>query len=315
MVTDDARGMRSEPRPALHAVLVTYRRPDELARSIRSLTEQTLPVASLVVVDNDGGAADWLDKVRDELPFPLESLVPKENVGPAGGFAHGVDVLLRREGAEDWVVLLDDDDPLPSSRLLEDLVLRRDALLSTGVRIGGIGGKGARFDLRWGRTRPVPKSAVGVYEVDHLHGGYAPIYRLAALRDAGNFRQELFWGFEELDVGLRLNDAGWRLFVDADVLRWLPPTEKLRATSGRPRLLVSVDSFERRYYAHRNLDFIAWERSSALRLRAALALRQVGKPVVNMLVRPRVAAPLLRWNLRARRDARHGNLGRTVSLG
>lgn len=298
----------------MHAVLVTYRRPDDLVRSVSALAEQTALVTTLVVVDNDGSAAGWCDEARTRFPFALEPLLPGDNLGPAGGFARGIEFLLEREPDDDWVVLLDDDDPLPSQDMIQKLTHSRDGLMAAGVRLGGVGGKGGRFCLRRARTLPVPRTASGRYEVDHLHGGYAPMYRLGALREAGNFRPELFWGFEELDMGLRLNDAGWRLFVDVEVLRALPRSGKLVAVGGRPRLLVGEESPARRYYAHRNLTYLATERSSALRLKGSLAVRQLAKPAVSLPLRPRLASTRLRWNLRARRDARLGRMGRTVSL-
>lgn len=306
--------LHSVVEPSLHAVLVTYQRPSELLLCIQSLAAQSHQVASLMIVDNDGSASPSVANLQPEVPFEVEVLAPGDNLGPAGGFAYGINALLDRVSPNDWVLLLDDDDPLPSERMLAALLQRRDALLASGVRLGGIGAKGARFDIERARTRPIPDVASDVYEVDHLHGGYAPIYLLSALQAAGNFRPELFWGREELDIGLRLNDAGWRLFVDVDVLRSLPSTSKLASAHASPRFLVRDESFERRYYAIRNLEFIARERSSSVRLRAALALRELGKPAANLVVRPRLALSLMKWNLRARRDARQGRLGRTVPL-
>jgi GT2 family glycosyltransferase len=47
--------------------------------------------------------------------------------------------------------------------------------------------------------------------VDHLHGGFFPIYKSKALNHMGGFRSEMFFGFEELELGLRLRDNDYLL--------------------------------------------------------------------------------------------------------
>lgn len=293
----------------LGAVLVTYDRPEQLRESILAVGAQTVPLARLVVVDNGMGADDVVDAVRHAVPCPIEVLASRTNDGPAGGFNRGVSALAPTLGPEGWVLLLDDDDPLPSPEVLAHLLATRDRLCGSGIALGGIGMKGARFDRRRIRTVPVRLGRSGVVEVDHLHGGYGPLYRVQALSDAGNFRTELFWGFEELDIGLRLVDAGWRLFMDLDTLNRFGDNPKLAASS-RPQF--RVEGWDpRRYYKLRNLTVIASERASRRHVAVALALRAVAKPLANLLIRPRRAVAALRGNLVAVRDARAGRLGRT----
>ncbi|MDT5013018.1 MAG: rhamnopyranosyl-N-acetylglucosaminyl-diphospho-decaprenol beta,3/1,4-galactofuranosyltransferase [Mycobacterium sp.] len=90
---------------AVCAVLVTYRRPDELAKSLDALSAQTRRPDHLIVVDNDND-----DRVRDLVdgqPVPSTYLGSRRNLGGAGGFALGMLQALAL-GAQ-WVWCADDD--------------------------------------------------------------------------------------------------------------------------------------------------------------------------------------------------------------
>lgn len=100
------------------AVVVTHRRPDDLAKSLDVLTTQTRMVDHLIVVDND---AD--DRVRDLVagqPVPTTYLGSRRNLGGAGGFALGMLHALA-QGA-DWVWLADDDGRPQDAEVLATLL-------------------------------------------------------------------------------------------------------------------------------------------------------------------------------------------------
>ena len=70
------------------AVLVTYRRQDELAKSLDAITAQTRTPDHVIVVDNDND-----ERVRDLVtgqPIPSTYLGSHRNLGGAGGFALGM---------------------------------------------------------------------------------------------------------------------------------------------------------------------------------------------------------------------------------
>jgi rhamnopyranosyl-N-acetylglucosaminyl-diphospho-decaprenol beta-1,3/1,4-galactofuranosyltransferase len=103
---------------SVYAVLVTYRRPDELAKSLDVLTAQTRTPDHLIVVDNDDD-----DRVRDLVagqPIPTTYLGSRRNLGGAGGFALGILHALAR-GA-DWVWLADDDGRPQDTHVLTTLL-------------------------------------------------------------------------------------------------------------------------------------------------------------------------------------------------
>jgi rhamnopyranosyl-N-acetylglucosaminyl-diphospho-decaprenol beta-1,3/1,4-galactofuranosyltransferase len=90
------------------AVVVTHRRPDELAKSLDVVTTQTRMIDHLIVVDNDFGHGG--ERVRDLVagqPVATTYLGSRRNLGGAGGFALGM--LHALALGADWVWLADDD--------------------------------------------------------------------------------------------------------------------------------------------------------------------------------------------------------------
>lgn len=100
------------------AVVVTHRRPDELAKSLDVLTTQTRLPDQLIVVDNGHD-----DRVRDLVagaPIPATYLGSLRNLGGAGGFALGM--LHALAHGADWVWLADDDGHPQDTRVLATLL-------------------------------------------------------------------------------------------------------------------------------------------------------------------------------------------------
>jgi rhamnopyranosyl-N-acetylglucosaminyl-diphospho-decaprenol beta-1,3/1,4-galactofuranosyltransferase len=103
---------------SVYAVVVTHRRPDELAKSLDALSAQTRAPDHLVVVDNDDDA-----RVRDLVngqPIPTTYVGSRRNLGGAGGFALGM--LHALALGADWVWLADDDGRTLDSDVLATLL-------------------------------------------------------------------------------------------------------------------------------------------------------------------------------------------------
>src|ERR1700738_2088926 len=103
---------------SVYAVVVTHRRPDELAKSLNALSPQTTTPDHLIVVDNDGDGRVG-DLVAGQ-PIATTYLGSRRNLGGAGGFALGI--LHALALGADWVWMADDDgrpqDPDVLSTLL-----------------------------------------------------------------------------------------------------------------------------------------------------------------------------------------------------
>ncbi|NNH74118.1 glycosyltransferase family 2 protein [Nocardia uniformis] len=102
--------MSEQPSPIydgarIIAVVVTHKRREMLAESLKVLCSQTRPVDHLIVVDN-ANEADVGELVRDQ-PIETTYVGSEHNLGGAGGFALGI--LHALTMGADWVWLADDD--------------------------------------------------------------------------------------------------------------------------------------------------------------------------------------------------------------
>lgn len=86
-------------------VVVTHRRVEELALSLRTLSAQRRPLDQLIVVDND--ADERVSELVAAQPIPSTYLGSRRNLGGAGGFALGM--LHALALGADWIWLADDD--------------------------------------------------------------------------------------------------------------------------------------------------------------------------------------------------------------
>src|ERR1700739_3416740 len=85
------------------AVVVTHRRPDELAKSLGGLSTKTRLPDHLIVVDNDGPGEGRVRDLVAAQPISTTYLGSRRNLGGAGGFALGILHALAQ--VADWVWL------------------------------------------------------------------------------------------------------------------------------------------------------------------------------------------------------------------
>jgi glycosyltransferase involved in cell wall biosynthesis len=297
----------------LFGVLVTYRRPDDLSLMLKRLAEQEVPLTRLVVVDNDR-ASEGADIVRrcGDARARIEYLAAPDNLGPAGGIAIGMERVLRQAGADDWVVLLDDDDPPEWPSAFEELLAFGQEMRRADGRTAGVGLAGARMDWRRGRlVRPGDEELTGPVAVDYIGGNQLPLYLAGAVRQVGTFSAALFYGFEELEYGLRLRCAGYSLYALGP--RWLQRRHRDRRANlvVRPQLDLAEPSWQR-YYSLRNMVHILRRYGRTPAAARMILLQGLAKPLANSFASPRNAWAHLKLNMAACRDGWTGRLGRTV---
>lgn len=295
--------------PALDAVLVTCARPGQLLDSLTRIDGSTLRPRRVVVVDNHGSPG--LDTVihAQELSLEIELLTPGTNLGPAGGRALGFNALTATGDAhpDDWVAFVDDDEPLPSADALHRLFEAAVAWHRTDPAAAAMGLAGAKFDPNRAINRRVtePEGAI-----DNLHGWGFPLYRVGPLEEIGGFDPAFFFGYEELDLGLRLTQVGYRLRVHFDL------ADELRAIWGRPATVSPSAGLEqaswKRYYSLRNLLTLTRRHGRATTIANVAIVRGLAKPIVHLVTDPALATSHLRLNTRAIADGLRGRTGRSV---
>jgi glycosyltransferase involved in cell wall biosynthesis len=313
MADDDPGEIQTSGR-AIHGVLVTYRRPGVLPGTLARVLAQSRPPDTLVVVDNDpdeSARAVVEAAGGDARPTAVGYVASGGNIGPAGGIALGMRHVLADADDDDWILVLDDDDPPPSVDLVGRLARFGDRLRADRPDLGGVGSCGARFHVARARSVRVPDDELaGAVPADWMGGGQFPLYSVRAVRAVGVVDEAIFFGFDDLEFGLRLSAAGFPIFAHGEL--WL----ELRQAWGRLGLDgdPSRDLGEatwRRYYSLRNLIYIL-RKQGHHRAAARLAARSVGKTLYNLPRRPRLAARHLMLNGRAITDAYRGHMGLTV---
>jgi GT2 family glycosyltransferase len=265
----------------------------QLGRALRGLREQTRPV-DVILVDN-GSSDDSVELARRELPE-----VKVLELGRNFGFGAAVNRAVSTHPAEEIILLNNDAEPEP--RFVEALL---DGL---GAGVDSVAGV-----LTQERAPELIDSAGVVADTtlmgfDYLHGepaataataadplgptGGAALYRRDAFEAAGGFDERIFLYYEDLDLALRMANAGGRC-------RLAPEARALHAYS------ASLGAASAGKYAR-----TGWSRGYMLRRYGVmrnprLALRALaceGALCTGQLLRDRTTAGL-RGRLRGWRDA------------
>lgn len=290
-----------------HAVLVTFRRPDLLADHLHRLADQTAPLDTLVVVDNDADPSiGELVASCDPMPATEVVYIPLGgNPGPAGGFTAGLAELLPTADDDDIVVLLDDNDPPKRNETFAEVQRVLRELQRENDDVGGVGTWGASL-RRGGRLRT--ETAAVPVPVDYLSGNGCPHYLAGALRAVGGPDPALFFGFEELDLGLSLQRAGYRIWSSG-----IAREHGLSAMvePARPAAGVEAPTW-RRYYSFRNLVVVLRKDGRTFDALAMSLVAGVVKPTLNLVVRPRIAVANLRVNVAALHHGWRRRLGKRI---
>lgn len=289
-------------------VILNYNDHEVTAACLGSVEGQAL-VAAIVVVDNGSEASDQ-DALRAALvDRPEVRLVLSPD---NGGFGAGMNLGIERalsDGA-DAVLLLNNDTRLDPGAVKE-LVAALDADHAAGVAVPvittGTGNEiwaaGGFVDANLRASHRHVGAAVGTTvtpptEALTFAPGAALLVRTQALMDVGGFVEGYFLYCEDVELSLRLRDAGYGIVLAPRAVVW-------HAVQGgdQGRSTRSV------YYRTRNTMWLARSRlRGGARVRADVFALLVGLRVVAEVsaLRPRlVLAGLRQWLLGLRDGARH----------
>jgi len=247
------------------AVVVTHRRPDELAASLAALGAQTRPPDHLIVVDNDG-TPDASPEVRDLVagqPIPATYLGSRRNLGGAGGFALGMLHALA-QGA-DWVWLADDDGRPQGADALTTLLAcaQRHGLAEVSPMVCNIDDpQRLAFPLRRGlvwrrraaelRTEPGQDLLRGIASL--FNGA---LFRASTLEAIGVPDLRLFLRGDEVEMHRRLVRSGLGFGTCLDAV-YLHPcgSEEFRPILGGRMHTQYPDDAAKRFFTYRNRGYL-----------------------------------------------------------
>ncbi|KXF83656.1 galactofuranosyl transferase [Rhodococcus ruber Chol-4] len=193
-------------------VVVTHRRREQLAQSLKVLSAQTRPLDHLVVVDNADEAA--VRELVESCPLPTSYLGSKHNLGGAGGFALGM--LYALSLGADRVWLADDDGRPEGPDVLATLLdcAQRHGLAEVSPVVCDIDDSDRlAFPLRRGVAWRRHRSELGDVETDDLLPGIASLFNgalftAAAIDAVGVPDLRLFVRGDEVEVHRRLVRSG-----------------------------------------------------------------------------------------------------------
>ena len=198
------------------AFIMTYQRVSTLEATINALLNQTYPPQKILIVDNDPDKS--AEMVLSQFSrIPIEYHAVGYNSGPAGAAKIGLEIL-STQGYK-WIGWIDDDDP-PIYNDTFEILLKKAELTDN---CGCVGVVGQYFNKGNGLMVRVPDDELegnGVIQVDNIAGNMCKIINADVCLNAKVYPDEsLFFGFEELDFDLRMQEAGYVLLVDKELYK------------------------------------------------------------------------------------------------
>lgn len=181
------------------AIVVHHSGPEMTARCVRSLVGQSYPALSIILVDNSD-AREAASAAQDAGAQYL----PVANLGFAAGCNRGFD----RAGADHDLVWLVNPDVVADADALSCLVRRtgEDAkLAAVASDLGPHDVATGTVHLWRGLATPART------DVPDFLSAASLLLRADALREIGGFDERFFLYWEDVDLCLRLRNAGWKL--------------------------------------------------------------------------------------------------------
>ncbi|MFZ0833285.1 MAG: glycosyltransferase family 2 protein [Mycobacterium sp.] len=247
----------------LCAVVVTHRRPDELAKSLDALAAQTRPVDHLIVVDNDNS-----ERVRDLVagqPMPSTYLGSHRNLGGAGGFALGMLHALAL-GAQ-WIWCADDDGRPQDRDVLSTLLAcaERYQLAEVSPMVCDLDNPARlAFPLRQGLVwrRYVSELRDGrdfLPGIASLFNG--ALFRAATLEAVGVPDLRLFVRGDEVEIHRRLVRSGLSFGTCVDTIYLHPHgADEFKPILGGRMHTQYPDDPAKRFFTYRNRGYLLSQR-------------------------------------------------------
>ncbi|KAA0024602.1 galactofuranosyltransferase GlfT1 [Antrihabitans cavernicola] len=249
------------------AVVVTHKRRELLAESLKAVAGQSRPIDHLVVVDN-ANEADVRALVEAQ-PGELTYLGSAHNLGGAGGFALGM--LYALSLGADWVWLADDDGRPEGPDVLEKLIACADkhGLAEVSPVVCDIAEPDRlAFPLRrgvvWRRLRSElgDTGAATDNEADDLLPGIASLFNgalisAAAIDAVGVPDLRLFVRGDEVEIHRRLVRSGLP-FGTCLQTAYLHPNgaDEFKPILGGRMHTQYPDDANKRYFTYRNRGYL-----------------------------------------------------------
>lgn len=244
----------------VYAVVVTHRRVEQLAESLKALVNQTRAPDHVIVVDNDNDQA--VAELVAGQPVPCTYLGSRRNLGGAGGFALGM--LHALAAGADWVWLADDDGRSADSGVLATLLA-----CAAKHRLAEVSPVVCNIEDPSRLAFPLRRGLVWRREVSELHSddsdllpGIASLFNGAlftadALDAVGVPDLRLFMRGDEVEVHRRLVRSGLA-FGTCLTAAYLHPSgsEEFKPILAGRMHAQYPDNAAKRFYTYRNRGYL-----------------------------------------------------------
>jgi GT2 family glycosyltransferase len=255
------------------ALVLAHDRPAVTRTTITALLAQDPMPDVLMLVDNAGTPELSAALAEGALGHPDARVLRLDsNRGCAGGYQAGLDALLERDDIE--YICCFDDDATPQPGCLAALIDAARMLPDVG-QVGAVA-HDATGTLAWPIS--VEGEAAPLRTVEDVRALAArlpaiPVANLAwqglllpveVLRRVGTVWGELYFQYEDIELGLRLRRAGLRCYMipGAQCLHPAPPPARELRIAGR-RLTITRQAPAREYLSLRN-GLVVWHRYDGL---------------------------------------------------
>lgn len=252
----------SGERPFVSYVLATYNRVDDLEKAIDSILEQNYQAFEVVVISNSTDETDEL--FADGGRFDDERIHYHHFEGRMGvprarniGFEHA---------SGDIIVTIDDDAVLASAGATEEIV----SLFRKHQDIGALAFRHENYytgEAELNGTPDPPEfhlSPSQQYRAPNFVGVGNAIRR-STLEAAGPYPDDFVYGFEEMDLSLRIHDTGYDiLYVPSVTIRHKEspkarrPDVEIQERLVENRIRIAVRNLPWRYVAFTTLIWSAY---------------------------------------------------------
>lgn len=268
--------------PTVSIVVLNHNQYDLTRDCLLSLAAVSYPTFNVILVDN-GSTDGSFERLRCEFPY-VETVPLAENLGVAGGRNAGVRRALD-QGA-DYVLFLDNDTFVNPDFLTELIAVSEShpeiGAVAPAVYVNGssdtIFSMGGIYypRLAHNRLRDMGKRATGVVddniiESDWLSG--VAILNKRELFERVGFLDEDFcpYGTEDLDWGLRVRSAGYKLVVAPRAIVW----HRQRPGVARNAAVARHWARSRVIFLRKNVRFYDWPLAISFLVFYLILLRRV----------------------------------------
>lgn len=232
------------------AIVVNWNSGAYLKSCIDALTNQTVPVTKIIVIDN-ASTDESIGMLRAEMRSSVKVVRMSTNVGFAVANNRG----LVHIGDSDWIALLN-PDAFPEANWLEQVLIAahnnpeyqffssQQLMAQHPNLLDGAGDDYHVSGLHW--RRGYGKCAQGCFPAEVFGAcAAAALYRVSAFRDVGGFDENFFCYGEDVDLAFRLRLKGYRcLHVPTAVVHHIGS-----AVTGKYSDFTI-------YHGHRNLEWV-----------------------------------------------------------